>query len=58
MLGVLPLAASPRAAAQQTPTQPETPEVHEHVDVAATLLTPTTDFTGTAWLPKKHSRMV
>jgi hypothetical protein len=46
------LGASVRAAAQHTPITPQAPEVHEHVDVAGTLLTPTTDFTGTAWLPR------
>jgi len=49
---VLSASASARVSAQQTQAQPEAPEVHEHVDVAGTLLTPTTDFSGTAWLPK------
>ena len=52
MLTALLLDRSVRVVAQQTPTQPEAPAVHEHVDVSGTLLTPTTDFTGTAWLPK------
>ena len=49
---MLSASASVRVSAQQTQAQPEAPEVHEHVDVAGTLLTPTTDFSGTAWLPK------
>ena len=52
MLAALLLDRSVRVVAQQTPAQPEAPEVHEHVDVSGTLLTPSTDFTGTAWLPQ------
>jgi hypothetical protein len=31
--------------------QEQTPEVHEHVDVTAAMLTPARDASGTAWLP-------
>jgi hypothetical protein len=37
------------ALSQDAAQQP--PHTHEHVDVAATLLTPTRDAAGTAWLP-------
>jgi hypothetical protein len=40
------------AAAQDPPLAQPTPDVHEHVEVAGTLLTPTTDVSGTAWLPR------
>jgi hypothetical protein len=36
----------------QDPQPPAVAEVHEHVEVAGTLLTPTTDGSGTAWLPR------
>lgn len=41
-----------RAGAQEP--QPPRPEagVHEHVEVEGTLLTPSTDVSGTAWLPR------
>jgi hypothetical protein len=52
ILTALLLGVPAGVTAQQTPSSPQPPEVHEHVDVAGTLLTPTTDFTGTAWLPR------
>jgi hypothetical protein len=40
-------------AGAQEPSPPAgSAEVHEHVEVAGTLLTPTTDVSGTAWLPR------
>jgi hypothetical protein len=43
---------SARAWAQDPPPPPREADVHEHVEVAGTLLTPTTDVSGTAWLPR------
>ena len=45
------LAQPAGARAEQTPTPPTSPPVHEHVTVAAPLLTPTRETSGTAWLP-------
>jgi hypothetical protein len=46
------LVAGGASFAQDPQPPPPPPEVHERVDVAATLLTPTTDASGTAWLPR------
>ena len=41
------------SAAQDSPAQQPSPTaVHEHVEVAGTLLTPTRETSGTAWLPQ------
>lgn len=39
-------------AAQDPPPSQPPPDLHEHVEVEGTLLTPTTDVSGTAWLPR------
>ena len=46
------LVAGEAAFAQEPQAPPQPTEVHEHVDVAGTFLTPTTDASGTAWLPR------
>jgi hypothetical protein len=38
--------------AQEPPAAPDKAEGHEHVDVEGTALTPSTDTSGTAWLPR------
>lgn len=42
--------ASASLTAAQEPAKPP-PQVHEHVSVAATMLTPTRESSGTSWLP-------
>lgn len=39
-------------AQEPDPAQTKPAEVHEHVDVTGTLLTPTRDASGTSWLPE------
>lgn len=46
------LIASAAPALAQEPPPPGPAEVHEHVDVTGSLLTPPTDVSGTAWLPR------
>ena len=47
------LSTAPAAAQDVSPPEPSAPppEVHEHVAVTATALTPTRETSGTAWLP-------
>jgi hypothetical protein len=44
--------ASAAFAQEPDPAQTKPADVHEHVDVTATLLTPTRDASGTSWLPQ------
>lgn len=49
----LSLVVAPAAAtAQERPSPPPVQEVHEHVEVPGTLLTPSRDASGTGWLPQ------
>lgn len=51
LLTVVGLAASPTAAFSQDARPAPSTEVHEHVEVAAPLLTPAREATGTSWVP-------